>query len=72
MGIIVYVERTIGWARLCDLTLDCGPRCVDGLKNLVRRLTFTPHSQSLCLLCEERNLSGARDDLLSSMSSMPT
>ena len=46
-------------------TLDCGSRSVDGFKDLVRIHTFPPHAQSAWTLCEERNLSGARDDPLS-------
>ena len=53
MAIIADVERTIGWPKLWDLALDYGPRCVDELRNLVRILTFPPHAQSACRLCEE-------------------
>ena len=65
VAIINEVERNVGWPKLWDLALDYGPRCVDGLKNLVRILTFPPHAQFACPLCEEKHLSGARDELLS-------
>ena len=65
VAIIADVERTISWPKLWDLALDYGPRCVDGLRNLVRILTFPPLAQSACPLCEEKNLSGARGELLS-------
>ena len=36
MSIVVEVERAVDWPRLWDLALDYGPKCVNGLKNLVR------------------------------------
>ena len=65
-GIHVYRcrgERQIGWPRLWDFALDHGPRCIDGLRNLVRVITFPPHALSACPLCEEENV--PRDSLLS-------
>ena len=52
MSIVVEVERAIGWPRLWDLALDNGSKCIDGLKNLVRVITFPPHATSACPLCE--------------------
>ena len=63
MSIIVEVERQIGWPRLWDFALNHGPRCIDGLRNLVRVITFPPHALSACPLCEEENV--PRDSLLS-------
>ena len=63
MSTVVEVERAIGWPRLWDLALDHGPKCIDGLRNLVRVITFPPHALSACLLCEEEDIS--RDSLLS-------
>ena len=40
MSIVVEVERAVGWPRLWDLALDHGPKCVNGLRNLVRVFTF--------------------------------
>ena len=63
MSTVVEVERAIGWPRLWDLALDHGPKCIDGLRNLVRVITFPPHALSGCPLCEEEDIS--RDSLLS-------
>ena len=63
MSIVVEVERTIGWLRLWDLALDHGPECIDGLRNLVRVITFPPHALSACPLCKEEDIT--RDSLLS-------
>ena len=63
MSTVVEVERAIGWPRLWDLALDHGPKCIDGLRNLVRVITFPPHALSACPLCEEEDIS--RDALLS-------
>ena len=62
MSIVVEVERAIGWPRLWDLALDNGSKCIDGLKNLVRVITFPPHATSACPLCERENVQ--RDSLL--------
>ena len=35
MSTVVEVERAVGWPRLWDLALDHGPKCVNGLRNLV-------------------------------------
>ena len=43
-AIVVEVERAVGWPRLWDLALDHGPKCVNGLRNLVRVFTFPPHA----------------------------
>ena len=63
MSIIVEVERAVGWPRLWDLALDYGPKCVDGLKHLVRVVTFPPHASSTCTLCDRETI--PRDTLLS-------
>ena len=62
MSIVVEVERQIGWPRPWDFALDHGPRCIDGLRSLVRVITFPPHALSACPLCEEENV--PRDSLL--------
>ena len=41
MGIIADVERTRGWARLWNLTLDCGPRFVDRFKKTGENIHFS-------------------------------
>ena len=48
---------------ISDLALDHGPKCIDGLRNLARVITFPPHALSACPLCEEEDIS--RDSLLS-------
>ena len=63
MSIVVEVERAVGWPRLWDLALDHGPKCVNGLRNLVRVFTFPPHALSACPLCKNENI--PRDALLS-------
>jgi len=60
---VVEVEKAVGWPRLWDLALDHGPKCVNGLRNLVRVLTFPPHALSACPLCKNENI--PRDALLS-------
>ncbi len=62
MSTVVEVERAIGWPRLWDLALDYGPKCIDGLRNLVRVITFPSHAMSTRPLCEEENI--PRDALL--------
>ena len=63
MSIVVEVERAVGWPRLWDLALDHGPKCINGLRNLVRVFTFPPHALSACPLCKNENI--PRDALLS-------
>ena len=63
MSIVVEVERVVGWPRLWDLALDYGPKCVDGLRNLVRVVEFPPHASSACPLCDRETI--PRDALLS-------
>ena len=64
MSIIVEVERAVGWSKLWDLGLpDHGPKCIDGLRNLVKVITFPLHALSACRLCEEEDIT--RDSLLS-------
>ena len=63
VSIVVEVERQIGWPRLWYFALDHDPRWIDGLRNMVRVITFPPHALSACPLCEEENV--PRDSLLS-------
>ena len=63
MSIVVEVERAVGWPRLWDLALEYGPKCVDGLRNLVRVVVFPPHATSACPLCDRKTI--PRDALLS-------
>ena len=63
MSTIVEVERAVGWPHLWDLALDYGPKCVAGLRNMVRIFAFPPHTSSGCPLCEGENI--PRDTLLS-------
>ena len=63
MSIVVEVESEIGWPRLWDLTLDNGARCIKGLRNLLRVITFPPHAMHACPLCEREDI--CRDSLLS-------
>ena len=62
---VVEVESAVGWPKLWDLALDHGPKCIDGLKNLVRVITFprAPHALTACPLCKEENI--PRDSHLS-------
>ena len=62
MSVVVEVERAIGYSRLWDLVLDNGARCIQGMKNLVRVITFPPHALNACPLCEREDIS--RDSLL--------
>ena len=62
MSVVVEVERAIGWPRLWDLALDNGARCIQGMKNLVRVITFPHHALNACPLCEREDIS--RDSLL--------
>ena len=62
MSIVVEVERAIGWPRLWDLALDNGAKHIEGLRNLVRVITFPPHAMQACPLCEREEIS--RDSLL--------
>ena len=64
MSIVVEVERAVGWPRLWDLALDYGPKCVDGLRNLVRVVAFPPHASSTCPLCDRRPFPGALSCLM--------
>ena len=50
---VVRMRTRSRWPRLWDLALDHGPKCIDGLRNLVRVITFPPHALSGCPLCEE-------------------
>ena len=63
MSTVVEVERAVGWPRLWELALDYGPKCVDGLRNLVRVVAFPPHASSACPLCDRETI--PRDALLS-------
>ncbi len=62
MSIVVEVERAFGWLLLWDLTLDNGAKCVEGLRNLVRVITFPSHAMQACPLCVRDEIS--RDSLL--------
>ena len=62
MTMVVEIEKA-GWPRLWDLVLDHGPRCVDGLRNLVRVITYPPHAVSACPMCDIDSL--PRNSLLS-------
>lgn len=33
-----------------------GPKCIDGLRNLVRVIMFSPHAMSACPLCKEEDI----------------
>ena len=57
MSAVVEVERAIGWTRLWDLALDNGARCIQGMKNLVRVITFPPYALNACPLCEREDIS---------------
>ena len=63
MSIVAEMERAIGWPRLWDLALDHGLKCINGLRNLMRVITFPPHALSASPLCEEEGIT--RDSLLS-------
>ena len=63
MSIVVEVESEIGWPRLWDLTLDNGARCIKGLRNLLRVITFPPNAMHACPLCEREDI--CRNSLLS-------
>ena len=63
MSIVVEVESEIGWPRLWDLALDNGARCIKGLRNLLRVITFPPHAMHACPVCERDDI--CRDSLLS-------
>ena len=62
-SIIVKVVRAVGWPKLWDLALDHGPKCIGGLRNLVRVIKFPLHALSACPLCKEEDIT--RDSLLS-------
>ena len=50
---VVRMRTRSRWPRLWDLALDHGPKCIDGLRNLVRVIMFPPHALSGCPLCED-------------------
>lgn len=56
VSIVVEVERAVDWPRLWDPVLDHGPKCIDGLRNVVRVITFSPHALSACPLCKEKDI----------------
>ena len=53
---LLEVERGVGWPKLWDFVLDHGPKCIDGLKYLVRVITFPPHALTACPLSEEEDI----------------
>ena len=52
--------RLVPAPRLLDLML--GAKCIEGLRNLVRVITFPPHAMQACPLCDREEIS--RDSLL--------
>ena len=51
--VVVRIEREIGWwCRLWDCGRDRGPKCIAGLRALVRILTYPAYAMNCCLKCD--------------------
>ena len=49
---VVRIEREIGWCKLWDCGRDRGPKCIAGLRALVRILTYPAHAMNCCPKCD--------------------
>ena len=54
--LISEIAQVICWSKLWDLALDKGPRCVNGLKALVRIITYPSHATGVCPKCDVNEL----------------
>ena len=50
--VVVRIEREIGWCKLWDCGRDRGPKCIAGLRALVRILTYPAHAMNCCPKCD--------------------
>ena len=50
--VVVRIEREIGWCKLWDCGRDRGPKCIAGLRALVRILTYQAHAMNCCPKCD--------------------
>ena len=58
MKTVCEIEECIGWPLLWDMALDNGQKCIDGIKNLVRIITYPDHATKPCPLCDVTSLLG--------------
>ena len=54
--LISEIAQVISWSKLWDQALDKGPRCVNGLKELVRIITYPSHATRVCPKCDVNEL----------------
>ena len=55
--LISEIAQVISWSKLWDQALDNGPRCVNGLKALVRIIiTYASHATRVCPKCDVNEL----------------
>ena len=54
--LISEIAQVISWSKLWDQALDKGPRCVNGLKALVRIITYPSHATRVCPKCDVNEL----------------
>ena len=50
--LISEIAQVISWSKFWDQALDKGPRCVNGLKALVRFITYLSHATQVCPKCD--------------------
>ena len=50
--VVVRIEREIGWCKLWDCGRNRGPKCIAGLRALVRILTYPAHAMNCCPKCD--------------------
>ena len=50
--VVVRIEREIGWCKLWDCGRNRGPKCIAGLRALVRILTYPVHAMNCCPKCD--------------------
>ena len=54
--LISEIAQVISWSKLWDQALEKGPRCVNGLKALVRIITYPSHATRVCPKCDVNEL----------------
>ena len=54
--LISEIAKVVSWSKLWDCALDRGPRCISGLKSLVRIISYPSHATRLCPKCDANSL----------------
>ena len=53
---LCLIAESVGWKKLWDHALDCGPSTIKAVRNLVRVITYPDYARNKCPLCEVAEL----------------